>query len=163
MEVEGRRYTEKGDAGKAILDVCTRMTGVDAVPLGQYRGFSMVLAYDGMSNEYWITLKGALSHTVTLGADVFGTITRMDNALENLSKSLEGERAKLDEARTQLKNARTELAAPFAREEELAEKTKRLTVLNTLLRIEEKDKTLLDDTPDEGEEVPARKVVELAR
>ena len=163
MEVEGRRYTEKGDAGKAILDVCTRMTGVDAVPLGQYRGFSMVLAYDGMSNEYWITLKGALSHTVTLGADVFGNITRMDNALENLSKSLEGERAKLDEARTQLKNARTELAAPFAREEELAEKTKRLTVLNTLLRIEEKDKTLLDDTPDEGEEVPARKVVELAR
>ena len=163
MEVEGRRYTEKGDAGKAILDVCTRMTGVDAVPLGQYRGFSMVLAYDGMSNEYWITLKGALSHTVTLGADVFGNITRMDNALENLSKSLEGERAKLDEARTQLKNARTELAAPFAREEELAEKTTRLKELNIVLRIEEKDKTLLDDTPDEGEEVPARKVVELAR
>ena len=35
--------------------------------------------------EYRITLKGTLSHTVTLGADVFGNITRLDNALENLS------------------------------------------------------------------------------
>ncbi len=163
MEVDGRHYTEKEDAGKAILDVCTRMTGADAVPLGQYRGFSMVLAYDGMSNEYRVTLKGVLSHTVTLGADVFGNITRIDNALENLPKSLEGERAKLVEARAQLENARTELAAPFAREEELAEKTARLKELNILLRIEEKDKALLDDAPDEGEEVPTRKVAGLER
>lgn len=80
MEVDGKHYAEKEDAGKAIIDVCTRMTGSDAVLLGQYRGFSMVLAYDGRSNEYRITLKGTLSHTVTLGADVFGNITRLDNA-----------------------------------------------------------------------------------
>lgn len=113
MEVDGKHYTEKEDAGKAIIDVCTRMTGSDAVLLGQYRGFSMVLAYDGMSNEYRITLKGTLSHTVTLGADVFGNITRLDNALENLPKALESEQAKLAETNAQLENARTELAAPF--------------------------------------------------
>ena len=163
MEVEGRHYTEKEDAGKAIIDVCTRMTGSDAVLLGQYRGFSMVLAYDGRSNEYRITLKGTLSHTVTLGPDVFGNITRLDNALENLAGSLQAEQNSLEETKTQLENARTELAAPFAREEELAEKTARLKELNILLNMDEKDKTLLDDTPDEGEEVPARKVVELAR
>ena len=163
MEVDGRHYTEKEDAGKAIIDVCTRMTGSDAVLLGQYRGFSMVLAYDGRSNEYRITLKGTLSHTVTLGADVFGNITRLDNALENLPKVLETEQAKLAETNAQLENARTELAAPFAREEELAEKTKRLKELNILLNMDEKDKTLMDDGPDEGEEVPARRVAELAR
>ena len=163
MEVEGRHYTEKEDAGKAIIDVCTRMTGSDAVLLGQYRGFSMVLAYDGRSNEYRITLKGTLSHTVTLGPDVFGNITRLDNALENLAGSLQAEQNSLEETKAQLENARTELAAPFAREEELAEKTARLKELNILLNMDEKDKTLLDDTPDEGEEVPARKVVELAR
>lgn len=163
MEVDGKHYTEKEDAGKAIIDVCTRMTGSDAVLLGQYRGFSMVLAYDGMSNEYRITLKGTLSHTVTLGADVFGNITRLDNALENLPKALESEQAKLAETNAQLENARTELAAPFSREEELAEKTKRLKELNILLNMDEKDKTLMDDGPDEGEEVPARKSAELAR
>ena len=156
-------YAEKEDSGKAIIDVCTRMTGSDAVLLGQYRGFSMVLAYDGRSNEYRITLKGTLSHTVTLGADVFGNITRLDNALENLAGSLQAEQNSLEETKTQLENARTELAAPFAREEELAEKTARLKELNILLNMDEKDKTLLDDTPDEGEDVPARRVAELAR
>ena len=163
MEVDGRHYTEKEDAGKAIIDVCTRMTGPDAVLLGQYRGFSMVLAYDGRSNEYRITLKGTLSHTVTLGADVFGNITRLDNALENLAGSLQAEQNSLEETKAQLENARTELATPFAREEELAEKTARLKELNILLNMDEKDKTLLDDTPDEGEDVPARRVAELAR
>lgn len=163
MEVDGKHYTEKEDAGKAIIDVCTKMTGSDAVLLGQYRGFSMVLAYDGMSNEYRITLKGTLSHTVTLGADVFGNITRLDNALENLAGNLDAERAKLEEARVQLENARTELATPFAREDELAEKTARLKELNILLNMDEKDKTLIDEAPDEGEEPPMRKVVGLER
>ena len=163
MEVDGKHYAEKEDAGKAIIDVCTRMTGSDAVLLGQYRGFSMVLAYDGRSNEYRITLKGTLSHTVTLGPDVFGNITRLDNALENLAGSLQAEQNSLEETKAQLENARTELAAPFAREEELAEKAARLKELNILLNMDEKDKTLLDDTPDEGEDVPARRVAELAR
>ena len=163
MEVDGKHYTEKEDAGKAIIDVCTRMTGSDAVLLGQYRGFSMVLAYDGRSNEYRITLKGTLSHTVTLGADVFGNITRLDNALENLAGSLQAEQNSLEETKTQLENARTELAAPFAREGELAEKTARLKELNILLNMDEKDKTLMDDGPDEGEEMPERKVVGLER
>jgi len=163
MEVDGRHYAEKEDAGKAIIDVCTRMTGSDAVLLGQYRGFSMVLAYDGWSNEYRITLKGTLSHTVTLGADVFGNITRLDNALENLAGSLEAEQNRLEETRGQLENARAELQTPFAREAELAEKTKRLKELNILLNMDEKDKTLMDDGPDEGEEMPERKVVGLER
>ena len=163
MEVDGRHYAEKEDAGKAIIDVCTRMTGSDAVLLGQYRGFSMVLAYDGRSNEYRITLKGTLSHTVTLGADVFGNITRLDNALENLAGSLEAEQNRLEETKGQLENARAELQTPFAREAELAEKTKRLKELNILLNMDEKDKTLMDDGPDEGEEIPERKVVGLER
>lgn len=163
MEVDGRHYTEKEDAGKAIIDVCTRMTGSDAVLLGQYRGFSMVLAYDGRSNEYRITLKGTLSHTVTLGADVFGNITRLDNALENLAMFLQAEQNDLEETKGQLENARTELQTPFAREAELAEKTKRLKELNILLNMDQKDKTLIDSAPDEGEELPERKAVGLER
>ena len=140
------------------------MTGSDAVLLGQYRGFSMVLAYDGRSNEYRITLKGTLSHTVTLGADVFGNITRLDNALENLAGSLEAEQNRLVETRGQLENARAELAcAHLPARRSWRRKPARLKELNILLNMDEKDKTLLDDTPDEGEDVPARRVAELAR
>jgi len=38
---------------------------------------------------------------------------------------------------------RAELGAPFAREEELAEKTARLNELNVLLKVDKKDKTLI--------------------
>ena len=163
MMIEGKQYAEKEDAGKAIIDVCSKMTGSDAVLLGEYRGFSMVLAYDGMSNEYRITLKGALSHTVTLGADVFGNITRLDNALENLAGSLQAEKNSLEETKGQFQNARAELDTPFAREEELAEKSARLKELNILLKVDEKDKTLIDSVPDEGEEAPQRKAMGLER
>ena len=123
----------------------------------------MVLAYDGKSNEYRITLKGTLSHTVTLGTDVFGNITRLDNALENLAMSLQAEQNDLEETKGQLENARAELQTPFAREAELAEKTKRLKELNILLNMDQKDKTLIDSAPDEGEELPERKAVGLER
>ena len=163
MVIEGKPYEEKEDAGKAILDVCSKMTGSDAVLLGEYRGFSMVLAYDGMSNEYRITLKGTLSHTVALGADVFGNITRLDNALENLAGSLQAEQNDLEETKGQLENARAELDTPFAREDELTEKSRRLKELNILLNMDEKDKTLIDSVPDEGEEAPQRKAMGLER
>lgn len=142
-------YADKEAAGKAILDVCTKMTGSDAVFLGQYRGFSLVLSYDGPSNEYRMTMKGTLSHTAVLGADVFGNLTRMDNVLDGLSGKLEAVRAELADTQVQLENARTELAAPFAREAELAEKAARLKELNILLNMDQKDKSLIDDVPDE--------------
>ena len=142
-------YADKEAAGKAILDVCTKMTGSDAVFLGQYRGFSLVLSYDGPSNEYRMTMKGTLSHTAVLGADVFGNLTRMDNVIDGLSGKLEAVRAELADTQVQLENARTELAAPFAKEAELAEKTARLKELNILLNMDQKDKSLIDDVPDE--------------
>ena len=142
-------YADKEAAGKAILDVCTKMTGSDAVFLGQYRGFSLVLSYDGMSNEYRMTMKGTLSHTAVLGADVFGNLTRMDNVIDGLGNKLEAVRQALADTQTQLENARTELETPFAKEAELAEKTVRLKKLNILLNMDEKDKALIDDAPDE--------------
>lgn len=142
-------YAEKEAAGKAILDVCSKMTGSDAVFLGQYRGFSLTLSYDGASNEYRMTMKGTLSHTAVLGADVFGNLTRMDNVIDGLPGKLEAVRTELADTQVQLENARTELAAPFAREAELAEKTARLKELNILLNMDQKDNALIDDAPDE--------------
>ncbi len=155
-------YTEKEAAGKAIIDVCTKMTGSDAVSLGQYRGFSLVLMYDGTKNEYRMTMKGTLSHTVVLGADVFGNITRMDNALESFSDRLANVREDLENNKAQLENARTEMETPFAKESELTEKTARLKELNILLNMDQKDKTLLDSAPDESDEAekPVRKEYE---
>lgn len=73
----------------------------------------------------------------------------MDNVIDGLADKLESVRVALADTQVQLENAKTELAAPFARETELTEKTARLKELNILLNMDEKDKSLIDDTPDE--------------
>ena len=99
-----------------------------------------------------MTLKGTLSHTTSLGADVFGNITRLDNLVDGMVKELEAYREALQDTHNQLENAKAELETPFAKEGELVGKSERLKELNVLLNMDEKDKDLLyemreDDPP----------------
>ena len=149
MEIKGTHYSEKEAAGRAVINACTELQGSDPVPLGQYRGFSMSLQYDAAHTDYKLTMKGALSHTISLGADTFGNITRMDNLVDGLAKELKRYRTALQDTRTQLANAKAEMETPFAKEAELAEKSARLKELNILLNMDQKDKTLLDDAPEQ--------------
>ncbi len=154
ITIDGKTYADKEEAGKMVLDVCIKMTGSDAVYLGQYRGFSATIAYDAFRQEYRISLKGQLSHSAILGADIFGNFTRMDNVLDSLPKKLAQEKAELEETTWQFENAKAELETPFSREEELTQKEQRLKELNILLNMDEKDDTLIDEAPEEGEDKP---------
>ena len=149
MEVTGTHYSEKEAAGRAVINACTELQGSEPVPLGQYRGFSMSLQYDAAHTDYKLTMKGVMSHTISLGADIFGNITRMDNLVDGLAKELAEYQATLQDTRTQLANAKAEMETPFAKEAELAEKSARLKELNILLNMDQKDKTLMDDAPEE--------------
>ena len=149
MKIGGEMITDKEAAGKAILDACTKLTSPDAVPFGDYRGFPLSISYNGADNVYRMTRKGALTHTAVLGADVYGNITRMDNALDGLETKLADAREKLADTEKQLINAREEMNAPFGKEEELAQKTARLKELNILLNMDQKDRSIMDDEPEE--------------
>lgn len=98
----------------------------------------MTLLYDAVHADYKLTLKGTLSHTTSLGADVFGNITRLDNLVDGMVKELEVYRETLQDTRNQLENAKVELEIPFTKEQELAEKSERLKELNILLNMDEK-------------------------
>ena len=150
MILNGVTYAEREDAGKAIIHVCTHMNGAGTVPVGSYRGFDMALSYDSKTNEFHMTLKGSLSHTAVLGADAGGNVTRIDNVLEKIDERLESARSQLAHTSEQLENARTEMVAPFPKEAELAEKTRRLNELNVLLNLNEPDRVVMSEEPDEG-------------
>ena len=96
-----------------------------------------------------MVLKGACSYTIKLGPDASGNIARMDNALEKIPTWLKDEKRDLQKVQQQLEATRAELETPFARAEELEQKSKRLNELNILLNLDKKDKTLIDDGPDE--------------
>lgn len=57
MEVQGAFYSEKADAGKAIIDACKQMTSPEAIPLGKYRGFDLELYFDSGKRTYCVTVK----------------------------------------------------------------------------------------------------------
>jgi N12 class adenine-specific DNA methylase len=151
MEVEGTIFTEKKDAGYAILAACKAMTSPDAVPLGRYRGFAMELSFDSFSREYRITLKNALHHTTALGTDIFGNIQRLDNVLEGFGERLRVCEEQLENTRVQLKNAQEQVKKPFPREDELREKTARLDELNIMLNMDKRENEISDDEREEDE------------
>ena len=153
MVLGGVIYTERENAGKAIIEACTHMNGAETVSIGRYRGFSMLLSYDGAANEFRMVLKGKLSHTAVLGADAGGNVTRIDNALEKITEHLANARSQLAHTTEQLENARTEMTAPFPKEAELAKKTRRLNELNVLLNLNEQDRPVMADEPDEGDRI----------
>ena len=150
MVLNGVIYTERENAGKAIIHACTHMNGAETIPVGSYRGFDMTLNYDSKTNEFHMTLKGSLSHTAVLGADAGGNVTRIDNVLEKIDERLESARSQLAHTSEQLENARTEMVAPFPKEAELAEKTRRLNELNVMLNLNEPDRVVMSEEPDEG-------------
>jgi hypothetical protein len=163
MKIGGNIFAEKADAGKAIIEACKAMTSPDPVPLGEYRGFQMVLHFEPFAREYRVTLSGALSHTVSLGTDIHGNITRLDNALEGFATKLENCESSLANTQEQMKAAQGEVLRPFPKEQEYLTKSMRLKQVNTLLNMDEKDHEILDGEPDEGDTEPAPKVAGLER
>ena len=113
----------------------------------------MQLRYNSFHNEHILTLKKHLSYPVELGNDVYGNITRIDNAVDSIPKKLEIEKAIYDETSQQFINAKEEVEKPFEKEDELQNLSQRLSKLNKELDIGGKnDKESLSfdyDTPEE--------------
>ena len=151
MEVEGTVYIEKKAAGSALLAAAHNMTSPNAIPIGMYRGFAMILSFDTFAKEYRLNLKGQLSHPISLGIDLFGNIQRIDNMLAGLESDLRQCEAQLDNARVQLSNAKAAVDKPFPQEDELKTKLARLDELNILLNLDKRENEIVDGEPDESE------------
>ena len=95
-------------------------------------------------SSFHIYLKNELSHSVILGNDNLGNITRINNELDGMSFDLQREETELENTKVQFENAKEECKRPFKQEQELKEKSKRLDEVNVLLNMNEKDKEVID-------------------
>ena len=139
MKLGDRIYTDKKEAGTALISFCRQVkTPNVATPIGEYLGFKMNVTFDSFYQKFTVNLKGALSHNVEIGTDVFGNLTRIGNALDAMEKELQKEKEALNNTQKQLENAKEEVKKPFAQELELNEKLDRLSELNALLNMDEK-------------------------
>ena len=157
MMVSGVSYSEKAEAGQAIINACKSMNNPDAIPLGEYRGFQMELYFDTVQRNYVVKLKGETSRDVPLGDDSHGNIVRIDNGIERFEETLADTKNSLENTEKQFETAKQEIEKPFAKEEELRAKTARLDELNILLNMDKKENEIVGGEPDEGEPVGGRK------
>ena len=141
MIIGGETYTEKADAGNALIQSCRELTSTEQSEIGEYRGFHLYLEFDTFNRQYVLTLRNQLSHTVPLGTDVHGNITRIENVLTAFGDKISGCEEQLADTLQQMENARIEIKRPFPGEEEFRAKSARLDELNILLNMDEKGDT----------------------
>ncbi len=149
MKVGDKVYTDKKEAGTALVEMCKEMKTVNVpATVGEYAGFKMAVSFDSFNHKFVMNLKGQLSHNLEIGSDPLGNIARINHALESMPKQLDESRTKLETVERQLETAKAEVTKPFAQEAELAEKLERLSALNALLNMDEKgdDAVGMDDT-----------------
>lgn len=133
MVINGMTYTDKEKAGTALIDVCKDVASREPVEVGSYLGFSMSVKFDGFDHK--IIIKGAVSYQVELGGDVYGNITRINNALGKIDAQLAAYKEKHDNLQQQMDAAKSEINKPFQYENELKEKSARLAELDSVLNI----------------------------
>ena len=142
MKVGNRIFTDKKEAGTAILAMCQEMDSLQqTVEIGEYAGMKMKVTFDSFNRKFVMSLKGELSHNFELGSDAFGNITRLHNVLGGMAGELSEAETKLNNVAHQLETAKIEVQKPFPAEEELKEKMERLAELDALLNMDEKGKT----------------------
>ena len=154
MQVGGKSYTDKKEAGTAIIAMCKEIKGINAsADVGEYLGFKLNVTFDSFNNKFVMNVKGAMSHPMEVGSDPLGNITRINNVLEAMPSQLEEAQMKLSNVKHQLETAKAEVDKPFPQEAELAEKLERLAELNSLLNMDEKgdDAIGMDDEAAEPE------------
>ena len=169
MKVGDKVYTDKKEAGTALVEMCKEMKTVNVpATIGEYAGFKMAVSFDSFNHKFVMNLKGQLSHNLEIGSDPLGNIARINHALESMPKQLSEAQTKLETVERQLETAKVEVTKPFAQEAELAEKLERLSALNALLNMDEKgdDALGMDDAPEEeneGQETSGHDVQKLGK
>ena len=148
MTVKNDNLTDKDNAGAALLEAFKDVRGMEPVSIGTYRGFQMSLTLEDFGKDYVLTLKGQMTHRVTLGKDARGNLTRIDNVLNAMPDRLQNVRNTLDATTAQMEAAKAELGKSFPQEEELRVKSARLAQLNAELNIDERTpmEQLADET-----------------
>ena len=159
MTINGMVYDDKKAAGERLLLARQEMPNADMMLLGTYRGFELNIRFDSFKNEHQAVLRAELSYPVSLGDDARGNITRLDNAIDNFTDRIADAENALQNLEQQKQAAEVEVAKPFAQEEELAEKSARLSELNALLNI---DRSSAQDSPEKTEETPTTRPSVLA-
>ncbi|BFL39157.1 LPD11 domain-containing protein [Agathobaculum massiliense] len=144
MEISGQTYTNKEEAGRALLDRMAYEAGKiqagsdealgwdSSLEVGQYCGFSLRVTRDPLQNiKLWV--QGKTRREVDAGSTPQGVMQRLGNALASFEPNISSCEKSIARLQDQLENAKVEAEKPWPQEDEYQIKTARLNELNFLL------------------------------
>ena len=158
MEIRGKVYTDRKEAGEAFLYACLGLGRIDMErPVGSVHGFTLTTFYNALSQQYMVSIGGKCSYRIEISRDALGNMQRISNALAKIPEELEKTRQELENVQRQLAIAKEEVEKPFIKEAVLQEKLERLAELNVLLNMDEKspaEAVGLDEEDREEDDIP---------
>lgn len=156
MTIGGVEYTDRKEAGTAILAACSNLKAVNTGgTIGEYAGFTLKAQFDSFTQQFRLSVKGRTTHMIDVGPDPAGNVTRINNVVTGLEKNLSVSEQKLESLHEKVESAKAELLRPFPQEEELAQKQARLHEVNALLDMDEKGRESEPSQPSVAAEKPA--------
>ena len=158
VEISGRTYTNKEEAGRALMDRLAYEAGKiqvgsdealgwdSSLEVGQYCGFSLRVTRDPLQNiKLWV--QGKTKREVDAGSTPQGVMQRLGNALASFEPNIYSCEKSISRLKDQLASAKVEVEKPWPQEDEYQIKVARLNELNFLL-------SKKDDQPQIGLEQP---------
>ena len=150
ISVNGKVYTDKKEGGKALLDAL--YSGKVNVPVAEYCGFKISMNPMSMiANEREITLAAEGQYVISIGDSAFGTLTRIENFLNDLPDREARLKKRLAQLNADLEVAKEQVEKPFEQTEQLKTLLSEQAELNAELNLDKRDDVIVADENDSGD------------
>ncbi|BBM59467.1 DNA helicase [Leptotrichia hongkongensis] len=145
ITIGNKQIIDKKEAGEILLkSIKSSMTDVSE-RIGKYRGFDIYSYFDSYAKEFKGFLQNETKHYLDFGTSELGNITRMDNALDEISKRLDNQKKNLNRFKDELEKSKKEVQKPFEQATLLTEKRQRLSEVNKLIETEMKNRNSISE------------------
>ena len=150
ISVNGKVYTDKKEGGKALLDAL--YSGKVNVPVAEYCGFKISMNPMYMlGGEREITLTAEGQYVIPIGDSAFGTLTRLENFLNDLPEREGRFKKRLESINADLEIAKEQAEKPFEQAEQLKTLLSEQAELNAELNLDKRDDVIVVDENDSGD------------
>lgn len=150
ISVNGKIYTDKKEGGKALLDAL--YSGKVNIPVAEYCGFKISMNPMSMiANEREITLAAEGQYVIAIGDSAFGTLTRLENFLNDLPERKGRYKKRLAQLNADLEIAKEQVEKPFEQAEQLKALLSEQAELNAELNLDKRDDVIVADENDSGD------------
>ena len=143
IEIDGTVYSERKEAGEAIIRQAYLLRGMDLYEkIGNYCGFDLYIKSYALGHlAPSVIARGEAEHTGTVSDSEVGTVASLDYALRNMERRIEDTRNSLEQMEKKYGKLAEEMAKPFPYEEKLRELLKRQYEINNELDLDKSERT----------------------